>query len=144
MILPGALRRLILISILASFCRCSAALVTTGILSLAGLSYAANRSEVQLAGTWKIERTWSENDYLAKVNVAEGTTIAITSNGYLQIGRLGLDGVIGQGVCRRDCRTFVVNGASTTFDVVIAGKGDLIMTLISTKPASIIVATRAD
>jgi hypothetical protein len=117
------------------------AIVLAGVVFLLCVWHFSSRMVDELSGRWVVEQVWSEKDNLARSNIVQGTELRIDREGYVQLGRLGLDGMIGSGFCGLKCGKFVVNGSGDAYRLTVGGKLNL-MILTSTSPASVIVARR--
>ena len=131
-------------SVLRTGLKSGVAAASLSVFSGVGIWYFASSAGAvsSVAGEWMIVETWSENEYLARLNVHEGTSISVGTNGFLKAGRLGIDGIVGKGLCGVKCATFTVNGFDQKFSVVVGGKSDGKLILTNANPAAVIVAKR--
>lgn len=118
------------------------AFTACGAGALCGLFYSSTRLANGLAGEWIIVETWSEKQYLARLNIREQVRVTIDETGYLKAGLLGLDGMIGMGWCGWDCGSFAANGFDQSYRVTFGGTSKHKLILTNQSPAAVIVAER--
>lgn len=109
---------------------------------LAGVYGFSNAAPSPFAGQWKVLSTWSPNRYLDRFNVGVNTKITIDERGYTRIGRTGIDGIIGAGLCGAGCSSLTVNGKGGSFKVIPSETSQNTLVMVHTATLSTIVARK--
>lgn len=114
-----------------------------GLLATLGVWHFSNEAVHSLKGEWIVVDVSSKENELTRLNVRKGTKVSIDGSGYLQTGRIGIDGIIGEGICGVNCGTFTTNGLKQAYAVAGEGEPTSKLTLTNRKRAATIVLERA-
>lgn len=117
--------------------------LSLGLLAPTGVWYFSNKTVHSLQGDWVIVDVSSKENALARLNVRKGVQISIDGNGYLKTDRIGIDGIIGEGICGVNCGTFTTNGLRQIYAVTREGNPTHKLSLTNRKLAATIVLERA-
>ncbi len=113
-----------------------------GVAACASALHLSNPPKNGIRGRWTVVSVWSQEDYLPRMNIREGADIVVEKNGYVQIGQLGIDGIVGTPRPLTGVRVLKVNGSGQTFAIEIGGKRKEVMIMTSTREPAVIVARR--